>query len=175
MRKSFLLLFVITMILTACSLQTKTAKESVAPKTQETSESSIQSENAYQNFIIIQTDNQGFPQNQGVYDFNNGTLHIVKQYIPEARSSNADTRLHIIQEEKIRQMLEDDLKKHFANQTIQKDPYFAYETTYNQCTVNVDKENFTIRSKEFTIDFTWIDRKHQIIEDENHVLYQIYQ
>ena len=93
----------------------------------------------------------------------------------ELAASHAEILVIDRDEEKIRQMLEDDFKKHFANQTIQKDPYFAYETTYNQCTVNVDKENFTIRSKEFTIDFTWIDRKHQIIEDENHVLYQIYQ
>ena len=44
-------------------------------------------------FMILQTDNQGFPQSQGVFDFKNGVLHIVKQYIPEIHAKEEDTKL----------------------------------------------------------------------------------
>ena len=170
-----ILLFVSLFILSACTSQSASVKTGIQPKQSTTSENSDKTNDSYQDFIIIQTDNQGFPQSQGVYDFHDGSVHIVKQYIPEGHTSQADTRLQIAQEERVKEALENDFKKHFAKLNFQNDPYYVYETTYTDCTIRKTDEDFTISSKEFTIKFNWVDKKHTILLDTNHVLYQIYQ
>ena len=91
MKRNYLLIvfvFVLPLLLGGC----KDNEQKINPVKATTSQMKKQ-EDIVNDFMIMQVDNQGFPQSQGVFDYKNGVLHIVKQYIPEIQSSEEDTML----------------------------------------------------------------------------------
>lgn len=121
-------------------------------------------------FMILQTDNQGFPQSQGVFDFKNGVLHIVKQYIPEIHAKEEDTKLEEYQN--YRNKIEKDFALYFSDQDFDSEPYSVYQRTLKDCQVTDDGNHIVIKGEGHTIRFDYV--KEDTVIDENYVEYHIY-
>lgn len=127
-------------------------------------------ENITNDFMIMQIDNQGFPQSQGVFDYKKGVLHIVKQYIPEIQSSEEDKRLQ--EKRNFQQKIDEDFQKTFPNQNYNQDPYSVYQRTIKNCKITDDGNHLYFHSSDYSIHFDYVMENKLI--DENYVEYQIY-
>lgn len=122
--------------------------------------------------LLIQVENNGFPQAQGIYDLYDNKLTIVKQYLP------VDTSEVPLEEEKkaaFTAAIEKDFEEHFGESsvTMSHDPFKAYETDYTQASFSIKDNQLIIKADGFVKNLTFIDDKQQRLEDENHVEYEI--
>lgn len=168
MKRNYLLIvfvFVLPLLLGGC----KDNEQKSNPVKATTSQINKQ-DNLTNDFMIMQVDNQGFPQSQGVFDYKKGVLHIVKQYIPEIQSSEEDTMLQ--EKRNYRQKIEADFQKTFPNQQFEQEPYSVYQRSIKNCKITDDGNHVYIHSSDYSIRFDYVNENTLI--DENYVEYQIY-
>lgn len=168
MKRNYLLIvfvFVLPLLLGGC----KDNEQKINPVKATTSQMKKQ-EDIVNDFMIMQVDNQGFPQSQGVFDYKKGVLHIVKQYIPEIQSSEEDTMLQ--EKRNYRQKIAADFQKTFPNQQFEQEPYSVYQRSIKNCKVTDDENHLYIHSSDYSIRFDYVTENKLI--DENYVEYQIY-
>lgn len=157
--------FVLPLLLGGC----KDNEQKINPVKATTSQMKKQ-EDIVNDFMIMQVDNQGFPQSQGVFDYKKGVLHIVKQYIPEIQSSEEDTMLQ--EKRNYRQKIAVDFQKTFPNQQFEQEPYSVYQRSIKNCKITDDGNQLYIHSSDYSIRFDYVTENKLI--DENYVEYQIY-
>ena len=168
MKRNYLLIvfvFVLPLLLGGC----KDNEQKINPVKATTSQMKKQ-EDIVNDFMIMQVDNQGFPQSQGVFDYKKGVLHIVKQYIPEIQSSEEDTMLQ--EKRNYRQKIAADFQKTFPNQQFEQEPYSVYQRSIKNCKITDDGNHLYIHSSDYSICFDYVTENKLI--DENYVEYQIY-
>ncbi|MEO5298557.1 hypothetical protein [Enterococcus cecorum] len=168
MKRNYLLIvfvFVLPLLLAGC----KDNEQKINPVKATTSQMKKQ-EDIVNDFMIMQVDNQGFPQSQGVFDYKKGVLHIVKQYIPEIQSSEEDTMLQ--EKRNYRQKIAADFQKTFPNQQFEQEPYSVYQRSIKNCKITDDGNQLYIHSSDYSIRFDYVTENKLI--DENYVEYQIY-
>lgn len=168
MKRNYFLIvfvFVLPLLLGGC----KEKEQQINPVKATTSQIKKQ-ENITNDFMIMQIDNQGFPQSQGVFDYKKGVLHIVKQYIPEIQSSEEDTMLQ--EKRNYRQKIAADFQKTFPNQQLEQEPYSVYQRSIKNCKITDDGNHLYIHSSDYSIRFDYVTENKLI--DENYVEYQIY-
>lgn len=129
-------------------------------------------ENGDLDLMLIQDESVIFPQSQGVYDFHENELTIVKQYLPmadleDSSASASDVALYEGQ-------IESDFQRHFSHSEVQlsNDPYQIYETTYQDASYIVEGKRLTIMADGRTFEFT-LDPNNQKAYDQNGVSYDI--
>lgn len=168
MKRNYLLIvfvFVLPLLLGGC----KDNEQKINPVKATTSQMKKQ-EDIVNDFMIMQVDNQGFPQSQGVFDYKKGVLHIVKQYIPEIQSTEKDTMLQ--EKRNYRQKIAADFQKTFPNQQFEQEPYSVYQRSIKNCKITDDGNQLYIHSSDYSIRFDYVTENKLI--DENYVEYQIY-
>lgn len=168
MKRNYFLIvfvFVLPLLLGGC----KEKEQKISPVKATTSQINKQ-DNLTNDFMIMQIDNQGFPQSQGVFDYKKGVLHIVKQYIPEIQSLEEDTMLQEMRN--YRQKIEADFQKTFPNQQFEQEPYSVYQRSIKNCKITDDGNHVYIHSSDYSIRFDYVTENTLI--DENYVEYQIY-
>ena len=129
-------------------------------------------ENGGLDLMLIQDESVIFPQSQGVYDFHENELTIVKQYLPmadleDSSASASDVTLYEGQ-------IESDFQRHFSHSEVQlsNDPYQIYEITYQDASYTVEGKHLTIKADGRTFEFT-LDLDNQQAYDQNGVSYDI--
>ena len=168
MKRNYLLIvfvFVLPLLLGGC----KEKEQQINPVKATTSQMKKQ-EDIVNDFMIMQVDNQGFPQSQGVFDYKKDVLYIVKQYIPEIQSSEEDTMLQ--EKRNYRQKIAADFQKTFPNQQFEQEPYSVYQRSIKNCKITDDGNHLYIHSSDYSIRFDYVTENKLI--DENYVEYQIY-
>lgn len=111
------------------------------------------------NVLLMQIDNNGFPQNQGVYDFSQGTLTVVKQYVP----TNEGTP----------ETVHDDFEKTFSLTNWEEDPYEVYEETFKQVELFVNEKQIRLHNGDFEKKFYFEQDDKTCVRDENNVIYTV--
>lgn len=120
------------------------------------------------NVLFVQKNNNGFPQSQGVYDYHNGDLTIVKQYIPK-RQQKEYPSLQEIQLNPIKT----DFENTFTEIVWASDPYQVYEETQKDTLLAIDEEKIEFHYQEFQKIFYFDKEDKTIVRDDNFVEYTV--
>lgn len=112
------------------------------------------------NVLLMQVDSNGFPQSQGVYDFSQGTLTVVKQYVPSTDEVEPETVYH-------------DFENTFLHSEWENDPYEVYEETFKQVELSVNEQRLRLRHGEFEKSFYFEQDDKTCVRDENNVIYTV--
>ncbi len=129
--------------------------------------------NGESDLLLIQTDSPSFPQSQGVYDYHEHALTIVKQYLPIAdieEDSVADPQTVAAYEKQIN----DDFERHFSQTSIKMtdDPYQIYQADFTDASYTIENDRLLLKTADQTFTFIFDTASKQAI-DENGVRYDI--
>lgn len=128
--------------------------------------------NYYDEVMLIQVVNNGFPQSQGIYDLQDGKLTIVKHYFV-ADSSNKDPEELSQQLDEEYVQIEKDFKENFPDQDLKKDPFKSYEREIPEGYAEFGKEKLTLYAEDFEKSFEYLNDKKSRVMDDNQVEYEI--
>ncbi|WP_122646969.1 hypothetical protein [Enterococcus mediterraneensis] len=122
--------------------------------------------------IIMQVDNHGFPQSQGVYDVHENALTIVKQYIPDDDETINSEKMSDLFQEKI-DMIQKDFDENFAGQELSDDLFKVYERKVPNINVSLDGQELILKGKDFKKIFNFVVGSTVRVLDANNVEYKI--
>ncbi|WP_430609227.1 hypothetical protein [Enterococcus sp. DIV0876] len=129
--------------------------------------------NGESDMMLIQTESPSFPQSQGVYDFHENKLTIVKQYLPMADiedDSVADPQSATAYEKQIN----DDFDRHFSHTSLKMtdDPYQIYQADFTKASYMIENDRLIFKTDDQTFTFIFDPETKQAV-DENGVRYDI--
>lgn len=122
--------------------------------------------------IIMQIDNHGFPQSQGVYDVHENTLTIVKQYIPDDDETINSEKMSDLFQEKI-DTIQKDFDENFSGQALSDDLFKVYERKVPNINVSLDGHDLILKGKDFKKIFSFVVGSTKRVVDTNNVEYKI--
>lgn len=118
--------------------------------------------------LLMQEEARMFPQNQGVYDFSEGKLTIVKQYIPSSHQKDYLTISEIDLDP-----IKKDFEKTFPSKEWEGDPYMVYEDTFSPVSLSIDEEKIELIGEDFKKLFFFEDEDNHRVYDEHNIIYTI--
>ena len=116
----------------------------------------------------MQVESNRFPQSQGVYDFNHGTLTVVKQYL-----SDQQEREYLLPSDSQAAAIQKDFEQHFPEKTMVDDPFKVYEGQFKDVSLMIDEKKIELMSETFHKDFFYQDEENTLVYDENYITYRI--
>ncbi|OTN76613.1 hypothetical protein A5886_001691 [Enterococcus sp. 8G7_MSG3316] len=173
MKKRVRVLFVCLvfgLVLTSCGEEKLAINHSTEAPVSASSSAVVNGES---DLMLIQTNSPSFPQSQGVYDYHDHALTIVKQYLPMAEIEEedaADPQAATDYEKQIRA----DFDRHFSHtaEKMTDDPYQIYEADFDKASYTIENDRLILSTKTQTFTFIFDPESKQAIDD-NGVRYDI--
>ncbi|KAF1305614.1 MULTISPECIES: hypothetical protein [Enterococcus] len=116
--------------------------------------------------LLIQKKTAEFPQSQGVYDYNQGKLTVVKQYHSNKNKDTARVP------ENSRELIKQDFAENFSQIEWEEDPFKVYEEKYQQVELTIDQEKIDLYTNDFEKTF-YFEPTKRYVYDENNVFYTV--